>query len=891
MERIELEKPSVKPASDNLNPIRGHLANVFAWGLEAVKVYPLAKNPIGDDWQHLPPEAASNHTDGLPVYAKAERVISWLQDTNDEGEHYNYGLKPKTDTSSSVIIFDVDKGEGEQAPLKAAVPELFKTYRVRNEHDGRFHAYFTIKPSDTPCLPDGFSKGDMQIYGRNPGIQILGPGSVCRYDAKKPPKGKYERVILPGDILPLPDSLNAAVAKNGAHSGQSEHEHEEPKRKKTRASGKRKKTLLELGKALNRLPDERCDIRDLWFEVLLAVNGAYNAGLFQPEITEYEILSVLTEWSERSANYTDGCVPERWRTIKDDKPEDQTLSWQSLEYWAEQRKARAEDAQPERKPWDDYLSCLREADPATEQTMAARLLVEWPDEFVLVTDGYAKNTLLYRITEKGLLTNEDDLTTQLLYTTIKRAQHDVLEEWRADTTKGWLIGLSIALARFDNKWPAIQAKALVAHSTLLALGYPKDRLPRRKHPNDTDKNPRYLGVKNGVLDIHTGEILDRQAAVREYVTGQARTLWWPGRRHPVVDKVFPPFEAIEAISDPRRRKNACDIAAVYGWMFCHYPNDSLVAEVGETGTGKTTRRRLLKSALGSYVGEVSAELMAGNQHGGEQINSGMRVFGPPYRYVFMAEMKRAQINTPRLNQMTSEPFFPLRQHYQEARECRITAHLIMQGNPSERGTIGLAGEGDTAKALRRRIRCLTQILPTEADPTIKDLALSSIVKRAVLCRMVEYAQRVKDLKTMPRSVDMEEWLTKLEGDETPEWAKVYLGDILSECRHTRYGTKTPLQSYVVFRVIRQQLQAAGVIQRYWPSEKVMLSYMQAGLRKRFPSAPRRDLEGVDRRYRATIKGDWDSHLKTYREKVVRGRTKEWENIEWDGLEASQATYD
>ena len=204
---------------------------------------------------------------------------------------------------------------------------------------------------------------------------------------------------------------------------------------------------------------------------------------------------------------------------------------------------------------------------------------------------------------------------------------------------GWLRGLSNADS-FEKAVGAIPAALEQAKMLGVAM-------PEVVRPGDNDRSRQVLGFENGVLDIRTGQLLEPAAAAKEFVTVTTNCRWNPEAQHETIDKVFPLPETLPEGSEARDQ--AEDIATAYGWIRGHFPNDSLLIEVGDTATGKTARRTLTREAGGAYVSTIRAEALRGNRQGGETINSEMTALASPFRLSYVTEMGGSKMDVQRLN--------------------------------------------------------------------------------------------------------------------------------------------------------------------------------------------------------------------------------------------------
>ena len=121
-----------------------------------------------------------------------------------------------------------------------------------------------------------------------------------------------------------------------------------------------------------------------------------------------------------------------------------------------------------------------------------------------------------------------------------------------------------------------------------------------------DANWRFMGVKNGVLDLSTGQLLSREEARGKFVTRVSPVTYDLNATHPAVDRLTEHLE--QPVGEFLWR---CLGRGLWG-----RPGKSLLVLVGPTDSGKTTIFMAIRAALGpEHTGALSDDAMQSQSKG------------------------------------------------------------------------------------------------------------------------------------------------------------------------------------------------------------------------------------------------------------------------------------
>ena len=116
------------------------------------------------------------------------------------------------------------------------------------------------------------------------------------------------RLLLHRGFLPLSNSEAAAGHTRGTATGDPDDAFDAVRPRHDDVD------LDDLRWMLDRLPANYCDDRDSWRDAIFAVHHQFYGTEFADEA-----LAILTSWSERSGNYTEGCVEPIWRKASEQR--------------------------------------------------------------------------------------------------------------------------------------------------------------------------------------------------------------------------------------------------------------------------------------------------------------------------------------------------------------------------------------------------------------------------------------------------------------------------------------------------------------------------------------------------------------------------------------------
>lgn len=108
---------------------------------------------------------------------------------------------------------------------------------------------------------------------------------------------------------------------------------------------------------------------------------------------------------------------------------------------------------------------------------------------------------------------------------------------------------------------------------------------------ELDADLRYLGCENGVVDLHTGDLLSAAQARDKLVTRSTGVFYNSQARHPAVDRLT------AHLSDAHREW----LLSALGYSLRGYPDRTLYLLVGPPGGGKSTLLTAVRLALGAYA--------------------------------------------------------------------------------------------------------------------------------------------------------------------------------------------------------------------------------------------------------------------------------------------------
>ena len=150
---------------------------------------------------------------------------------------------------------------------------------------------------------------------------------------------------------------------------------------------------------------------------------------------------------------------------------------------------------------------------------------------------------------------------------------------------------------------------------------------------DLDVNTRFIGARNGVVDLHTGRLLSPEEGRACLVTRSVPVDFDPDAKHEAVDRLFRHLGPDES---------------TWWWQVLgrglRGPTKRLYAAVGEPNGGKSTLLNAMMLTLGPYARKAARGVLSASNRASEtQLTPGLLAWLPPTRFVFSEEEKRRQI--------------------------------------------------------------------------------------------------------------------------------------------------------------------------------------------------------------------------------------------------------
>ena len=194
-------------------------------------------------------------------------------------------------------------------------------------------------------------------------------------------------------------------------------------------------------------------------------------------------------------------------------------------------------------------------------------------------------------------------------------------------------------------------------------------LIRQCRPADMDADLRFLGVLNGVVDLHTARLLTAEEAAPALITIFAPVAYDPDR--------YPAAAWFLSHLSAKERDWWLDILGfalrgvakrLYG---CLAPPDA----------GKTSAINLLRATLGPYVASPTVgALDAKVRHDASGHTPGMFAWLAPVRITIVDEVKEQELSAPLVKDLTGGGWFTARDTYKQKVTKRATGTTFMFAN-------------------------------------------------------------------------------------------------------------------------------------------------------------------------------------------------------------------
>lgn len=247
---------------------------------------------------------------------------------------------------------------------------------------------------------------------------------------------------------------------------------------------------------------------------------------------------------------------------------------------------------------------------------------------------------------------------------------------------------------------------------------------------DLDANLKYMGARNGVIDLDTGKLLDPEDGREALVTLSTLIKFVPGACHPDVDRLFGHLLPEEQIW----------WWSVLGYHLRGGPSGRVYLVKGPPNGGKSTLAEALRLTLGPYASTPAFGAIEERRHHSEtELSPGVHAFTAPRRIALIDEVKTKRINNRLVKDLSGGGSVTYRLLNQNLQTRAATATMLMFCNAGSEPRLFLEDQG-----MQRRYRELPYLeIPKDLiDPTfIRERIRSDDFLCALLARLVAEAAK------------------------------------------------------------------------------------------------------------------------------------------------------
>ncbi|MYC97056.1 MAG: hypothetical protein F4X14_19030 [Caldilineaceae bacterium SB0661_bin_32] len=245
---------------------------------------------------------------------------------------------------------------------------------------------------------------------------------------------------------------------------------------------------------------------------------------------------------------------------------------------------------------------------------------------------------------------------------------------------------------------------------------------------ELDADLRYLGCENGVIDLHTGDLLSAAQARDKLVTRSTGVLYSSQARHPAVDKLT------AHLSDAHREW----LLSAVGYALRGYPDRTLYLLVGPPGGGKSTFLTAVRLALGQYADALAEGALT--QRNVNSATAGLSPEMEPFtrcRVVIDSDLESsATLSTGRLKKLAGGDEMKWRGlHSGFGDTRRVTATMFISLNDDQAPSLTM----DSGLYERLRPLPYPAIPADERDPGLRAALEQPEAREAMLALLVRHA--------------------------------------------------------------------------------------------------------------------------------------------------------
>ena len=291
---------------------------------------------------------------------------------------------------------------------------------------------------------------------------------------------------------------------------------------------------------------------------------------------------------------------------------------------------------------------------------------------------------------------------------------------------------------------------------------------RECRPKDLDADLRYLGVKNGVVDLHEARLLTPEEAAPAYVTVFTSVPYDPDR--------YPAATWFLSHLSKRERDWWLD---TFGFSL-HGIAKRFYGCLAAPDSGKTTAINFLRHTLGPYVASPTpGAIDARQRYDASGHTPGLTAWASPVRLTILDEVKERELHAPLLKDLTGGGEITFRDTYQKKTKKRATGTTFLFANDSagERQMPQLRTDDPGMRARYRELPFPT-IPEAHQVPKMRDTWPYDPEKQAqVLTLLVERAAaNPTEPKDIPEATDATKARIRKDSGELGEFAARFKRD-------------------------------------------------------------------------------------------------------------------